>query len=114
MLGLAISLSSAYPLVYTAKIALTLVAMALVLPGYRQFRRPPGLLAVLVGAVGIVVWVGLWQLSTWLGLTQLLEQLAGLRSASGIQSPGATRRPRRPGRGPSWRSASSAWWRSCR
>ncbi len=80
MLGMAISPSAyalAYSAVYTAKIAFTLVAMALVLPGYRQFRRPPGLLAALVGAAGILVWVGLWQLSTWLGLTQLLERLPG-------------------------------------
>jgi len=68
---------SAYPLIYTAKIALTLAAMILVLPGYRQFRRPPGLLALLVGAAGILVWVGLWQLSKWLGLTQLLDHLPG-------------------------------------
>ena len=69
--------SSAYCLVYTAKIALTLAAMALVLPGYRQFRRPPGLLAVLVGAAGILVWLGLWYLSNWTGLTQLLSHLPG-------------------------------------
>ncbi len=76
LLGLAIPYA-AYPLIYTAKIALTLAAMALVLPGYRQFRRPPGLPAVLVGAVGIVVWVGLWQLSNLLGLTNLLAHLPG-------------------------------------
>jgi CAAX prenyl protease-like protein len=76
MLGLAIPYA-AYPLVYTAKIALTLLAMALVWPGYWQFRCPPGLLAVLVGAVGIVVWVGLWRLSAWLGLTPLLDKLPG-------------------------------------
>jgi len=75
-LGLAIPYS-AYPLIYTAKIALTLVAMALVMPGYRQFRRPPGLLAVFAGAVGIVVWVGLCDLSNLVGLTQLLGQLLG-------------------------------------
>src|SRR5271169_6242841 len=80
LLGLAISPAAydlAYPLVYTLKIALTLAAMALVLPGYRQFRRPPGFLAVLVGAVGIVVWVGLWHLSNLLGLTALLDYWLG-------------------------------------
>jgi hypothetical protein len=71
ILGLAIPYS-AYPLVYTLKIALTLAAMALALPGYRQFRRPPGMLAVLVGAVGIVVWVGLCKLSDVCGLTTVL------------------------------------------
>ncbi len=61
ILGLAIPYS-AYPTIYTVKIALTVAAMAFVSPGYRQFRRPPGLLALLVGAVGVVVWVGLWAL----------------------------------------------------
>ncbi len=81
LLGLAAPL--AYSLVYTAKIALTLVAMALVFPGYREFLRPPAmgawrpLLAVLVGGVGIVVWVGLWKVSSLLGLTQLIEHLPG-------------------------------------
>jgi hypothetical protein len=80
LLGQVISQSAyarAYSLIYTAKIALTLVAMALVLPGYLEFRRPPGLLAVAVGAVGIVVWVGLWKLSNLVGLTALIEKLPG-------------------------------------
>ena len=76
MLGLAIPYS-AYPLLYTVKIALTLAAIAFVLPGYRQFRRLPGLLAVLVGAVGVVVWVGLWQLSSATGLTGILAKIPG-------------------------------------
>ena len=70
-LGLSIPYS-AYPLIYTLKIGLTLAAMALVLPGYRQFRRPPGMLAVIIGAVGIVVWVGGCKLSDVCGLTDLL------------------------------------------
>jgi uncharacterized protein len=76
-LGLAIPYS-AYPLIYTVKIALTLAAMALVLPGYRQFRRPPGLLAVLVGAAGIVVWVGLCDLAKLSGMVELLDRLLGV------------------------------------
>jgi len=75
-IGLAIPYA-AYPLVYTARIALTLAAMVLVLPGYRRFRRPPGILAVLVGVVGIVVWVGLCQLLDGTKLLQLLERLPG-------------------------------------
>jgi uncharacterized protein len=66
---------TAYPLIYAVKIALTLAAMAMVFPGYRQFRRPPGLLAVLVGAVGIFVWIGLWYLPRQLGLNDLLADL---------------------------------------
>lgn len=48
-----------YPWVYAAKIALTLAAIAVVWPGYRKF--PPRLspLAIIVGAVGGVLWVGL-------------------------------------------------------
>jgi CAAX prenyl protease-like protein len=72
MLGLSIPYS-AYPLVYTAKIALTLAAMAFVLPGYRQFRQRPGVFAVLVGAVGVVVWVGLCTVSDRIGLTAVLN-----------------------------------------
>ncbi len=76
MLGLAVPYS-AYPLVYTVKIALTLAAMAFVRPGYWQFRCPPGPLAVLVGVVGIVVWVGLCELSGTLGITKLLAGWLG-------------------------------------
>jgi CAAX prenyl protease-like protein len=72
MLGLSIPYS-AYPLVYTAKIGLTIVAMALVLPGYRQFRQRPCMLAVLVGALGVVVWVGLCAVSDRLGMTAVLN-----------------------------------------
>ncbi len=72
LLGLSIPYS-AYPLVYTAKIALTLAAMAFVLPGYRQFRRWPGALAVVVGVVGVVAWVGLCMVSDLTGLTAVLK-----------------------------------------
>jgi hypothetical protein len=60
-IGLAIPYAY-YPAVYTLKIALTGAALLLGLPVYRQFRTPPGLLAVLVGIVGVVVWVGLAKL----------------------------------------------------
>jgi CAAX prenyl protease-like protein len=70
---------AAYPVIYTVKIAITLAAMAFVLPGYRQFRRGPGLTALLVGGLGIVVWVGLWQFSNWMGLTPRLADLMGKR-----------------------------------
>ena len=83
MLGLSIPYS-AYPLVYTAKIGLTLAAMAFVLPGYREFRRPPGLLAVLIGAVGVVVWVGLCIVSDLTGLTAVLN---GAMASAHLYSP---------------------------
>jgi len=60
-LGLAIPYQY-YPWVYTAKIALCLAAIGFVLPGYREFPLRVSPLSVLVGVVGIVVWVGLCKL----------------------------------------------------
>jgi hypothetical protein len=48
-----------YPLIYTLKIALTLGAIALVLPGYRQFPLRLTPWAIAVGALGVFIWVGL-------------------------------------------------------
>jgi hypothetical protein len=76
---------SAYPLVYTIKIALTMIAMAAVWPGYRQFAPRLSPLAPVVGVVGVVLWIGLCKLhleSTLLsplGLDWLLG--TGARSA---------------------------------
>lgn len=61
MLGLAIPFDC-YPLVYVLKIGLTIAAMVFVWPGYGEFPFRIGRLAVLVGVVGIVVWVGLCSL----------------------------------------------------
>ena len=59
-----------YPWVYTAKIVLTLAAVIFVLPGYRQLapvlgRLRVSLLAIAVGAIGIVVWVALAWAQRW-------------------------------------------------
>lgn len=59
MLGLT---RAAYPLVYSLRLALTLGAMALALPGYREFPCRVSLLALGVGVVGVVIWVGLCEL----------------------------------------------------
>jgi CAAX prenyl protease-like protein len=72
-IGLAIPYAH-YPLVYTLKIVLTTAAIAFVLPGYREFPLRVHPLAVLVGVVGIVVWVGLCRL----GLEQRLLVPLGL------------------------------------
>jgi len=53
---------SAYPIVYTLKIVLTLAAMAFVWPGYRQFPWRLSPWAFVVGVVGIVLWIGLCKL----------------------------------------------------
>ncbi len=51
-----------YPMVYTAKIVITVAVMLYVLPGYRTFPFRVGLLAPLVGLVGGAVWIGICQL----------------------------------------------------
>jgi hypothetical protein len=51
-----------YPLIYTAKIVLTLATMIFVWPGYRQYRWRLNWLAVAVGVIGFVVWIAL---ATW-------------------------------------------------
>jgi len=53
---------SYYPHVYTAKISLTLLAMLLVWPGYRTFPFRVSSLSVLVGVVGVVLWIVLCHL----------------------------------------------------
>lgn len=77
-IGLAIPYA-AYPLVYTLKILLTLAAMLVVWPGYRQFSVRITGLGVLVGLVGAGLWLGLAHLQleqrllTPLGLGRLLD-----------------------------------------
>jgi uncharacterized protein len=71
IVGLAIPYGQ-YPLVYSLKIALTVAAVIFVLPGYREFQREgmpqktpgwkPQALAVAVGVVGVVLWVGICNL----------------------------------------------------
>lgn len=63
-----------FPVVYTFKLSATLAAILFVVPGYRKFPFRVSPLAVLVGAVGIVVWVGVCAL----GLEQQLLPPIGL------------------------------------
>lgn len=51
-----------YPVVYSAKLALTVAAMLLVVPGYRQFPIRVSPLAIVVGVVGVVLWIVLCEL----------------------------------------------------
>jgi CAAX prenyl protease-like protein len=60
-IGLAIPYH-AYPLIYTVKIVLTVAAMLLVTPGYRQFPVRVTLLGILVGLAGAGVWIGMAEL----------------------------------------------------
>jgi uncharacterized protein len=61
LLGLVIDYAK-YPAVYTVKILLTLAALAVVWPGLRQFPFRVSAIAPLVGALGVVVWVGICKL----------------------------------------------------
>jgi membrane protease YdiL (CAAX protease family) len=51
-----------YPIVYTVKIALTIAAMIFVAPGYRQFPFRVSALAILVGVIGVVLWIAICKL----------------------------------------------------
>jgi len=64
-----------YPAVYTIKIALTLLAMAMVWPGYKAFPFRISPLALMLGAVGTVVWVGLCKLGLEQRLVAAIPQL---------------------------------------
>ncbi len=60
-IGLAVSYDY-YPIVYMAKIALTIAAVVFVWPGYREFPFRVSPLAVVVGLVGGVAWIALCRL----------------------------------------------------
>lgn len=61
LLGLSIEYG-AYPIVYTIKIALTVLAIVAVSPGYRQFPLRLSPLAPMVGVVGVVLWIAICKL----------------------------------------------------
>lgn len=73
-----------YPIVYTAKIVLTIAAMVVVLPGYRRFPFRISMLAVDIGVVGGVLWLVICKLNLerylveWLGTDNTLIGLLGL------------------------------------
>jgi CAAX prenyl protease-like protein len=69
-----------YPIVYSVKIALTIAAMLFVLPGYRQFPFRISALAIVVGVVGVVLWIWLCQLH----LEKKLFTAIGLESLAGL------------------------------
>ncbi len=73
-----------YPIVYTVKIALTIVTMIFVLPGYRQFPFCVSALAIVVGIVGVALWIAICKLGIeqafvdWLGRDSSLVSWLGL------------------------------------
>jgi uncharacterized protein len=70
---------SAYPYVYTLKVALSIAAIAFVWPTYRQFPFKLNPLAFVVGAVGVVLWVSICHLQ----LEQRILPAIGLGSLLG-------------------------------
>lgn len=71
---------SYYPAMYTAKVVLTAIAVAAVLPVYAKFNWRVGWLSLAVGAVGAVVWIGLCKLQ----LEQRLLEPLGLGGILGL------------------------------
>jgi uncharacterized protein len=51
-----------YPIVYTIKIAATLAVLLLALPAFLVYRLRVNAIAVLVGVIGVVLWVGICKL----------------------------------------------------
>lgn len=79
----AVNMYRYYPAIYAVKIALVVAAMTFVWPGYRKLMPiRVSWLAVVVGVVGVVAWVGLWHLDveSRLGLRKLIGGM-GQRSA---------------------------------
>ncbi len=79
----AVNMYRYYPAIYALKIALTIVAITFVWPGYRKLMPiRVSWLAVVVGVVGVVLWVGLWRLDLegHLGVRKLIGGM-GERSA---------------------------------
>jgi CAAX prenyl protease-like protein len=71
---------ASYPLIYALKIGLVMAVMAALWPGYRQFPWKVSPLAVGVGVVGAVAWIGLCKLH----LEQSAAALVGLEEWFGF------------------------------
>jgi len=71
---------SYYPVVYTARIVLTIATILFVWPGLRGFRKPPSWWAGPVfGTVGVVLWIGI----AGLEIPEWVAGLFGKDSAGG-------------------------------
>ncbi len=66
-----------YPYVYTTKIVLTLVAMIFVWPGYRTLPWRVSGMSVVVGVVGVVLWIVLCRLELEVKLVGPLDRFLG-------------------------------------
>lgn len=74
-----------YPKIYTAKIALTTIAMIAVIPGYMAFRTRVHAIAWGVGVVGAIAWIALakLQVATYPMLPKLLSDALEMGGRSG-------------------------------
>jgi CAAX prenyl protease-like protein len=61
-----------YPIYYATRIGLTVIAVCLFLPTYRAFPFQVNPMAILVGVVGVVAWIGLCRLNLELVLLRPL------------------------------------------
>jgi len=68
-----------YPLFYAGKIVATLIAIALVWPGFRGFQFRISTISVLVGVIGAVVWIALCQ-------PPVLDAMENLLDSFGLSS----------------------------
>jgi len=66
-----------YPYIYTAKIVITFVAMLLVWPGYRTFPWRISWMSIVVGVVGVVLWIVLCQLQLEVKLVGPIDRFLG-------------------------------------
>lgn len=73
-----------YPYIYSAKLLATAAAMIFVLPGYRQYTRRLTWMAVVVGVVGVVLWILLARLQLWFTKDSSIEWVKSLGSRPGF------------------------------
>ena len=78
----------AYPWIYTAKLVLVILAMIAVLPGYRTFPWRVSFLSVVIGVVGVVLWIALCHLRLEPKLIGPIDRLLGslLQWIPGLQT----------------------------
>ena len=75
-----------YPTTYTIVLAMTVFSVLCVFPLY--FRHPVRITqwSVIIGVVGIFVWIGLWWLDKQLGLSQTLGELLPFLASGGREA----------------------------
>ena len=80
-----------YPAIYTVKIAVTVGVLALCAPAWRQWPLRVSPLAVLVGAVGVVLWIACCRVNLEGRLMEAIGQDNALAKALGMLGLGAER-----------------------